>query len=117
MTDLRGEWLRCAAWLEAALDGSHSLDDVWAGVQAGEFHFWPGRRSAAVGELVRHPQRADYHVWLAGGELDELLEMERAASAFARALGCQRITLHGRRGWERVLKDYRPVFVALAKDL
>ncbi len=114
---LRAEWRRCAPWLAAALDGSHALDDVWEGVAAGEFHFWPGVRSAAVGELVQHPRRRDYHVWLAGGDLSELIEMERAACAFARALGCDRITINGRKGWARALKDYRPLYVALAKDL
>ena len=59
MNTLVGEWRRCAPWLEAALDGTHSLDDVWAGVANGEFHFWPGLNSAAVGELVRHPRRAE----------------------------------------------------------
>lgn len=117
MIDLRAEWRRCAHWLEPALDGSHSLRDVWTGVATGEFHFWPGRRSAAVGELVEHPRRRDYHVWLAGGDLRELIEMERSASAFAHALGCDRITLHGRKGWARALKDYRPAWLALSKDL
>lgn len=117
MSDLSAEWRRCARWLEPALDGSHSLEDVWTGVAAGEHHFWPGRRSAAVGELVQHPRRRDYHVWLAGGDLRELIEMERSACAFARELGCDRITLHGRKGWARALKDYRPAWLALSKDL
>lgn len=114
---LKDEWRRCAPWLARALDGSHTLDDVWAGVRTGEFHFWPGARSAAVGELVEHPRRRDYHVWLAAGDLTELTTMERSAAAFARALGCDRITLHGRKGWARALTDYRPVYLALAKDL
>jgi len=111
------EWRRCAPWIQAALDGSHTLEDVFEGVRTGEFHFWPGRRSAAVGEFVEHPRRRDYHVWLAGGDLAELVEMERAAAVFARSLGCDRITIHGRPGWARALKHYRPVYLALAKDL
>jgi hypothetical protein len=117
MAELRAAWRRCASWIEAALDGSHTLDDVWQGVARGEFHFWPGARCAAVGELVEHPRRRDYHVWLAGGALRELTDMEVSASAFARALGCDRITIHGRKGWARALKDYRPDYLALSKDL
>jgi hypothetical protein len=114
---LKSEWRRCAPWLARALDGSHALGDVLGAVLRGEVEFWPGERSAAVGEVVEHPRRRDYHVWLAGGDLAELTDMERSASAFARALGCDRITIHGRRGWARALKDYRPVYLALAKDL
>lgn len=117
MLKLRAEWRRCASWLVPALDGSHSFDDVWRGVLAGEFHFWPGERSAAVCEVVEHPRRRDYHVWLAGGDIRELTKMERSASAFARAIGCDRITLQGRKGWARALKDYRPAPLALSKDL
>jgi len=110
-------WRRCAPWLEAALDDAYALDDVLKGVLAGDFHFWPGQRSAAVGEVVEHPRRRDYHVFLAGGDLSELLSMERSAAAFARALGCDRITIHGRKGWARVFPEYRPVYLALAKEL
>jgi hypothetical protein len=111
------EWRRCAPMLARALDGSHTLEDVWAGVRSGEFDFWPGEISAAVCELVEHPRRREYHVWLAGGDLSELTKMERSASAYARALGCQRITIHGRKGWARALDNYRPAYVAVAKEL
>lgn len=58
--------------------------------------------------VVRHPGRLEYHGYLAGGNLKELRAMEPSITAYARALGCDRIVIHGRRGWLRVFTDYRP---------
>lgn len=70
-------------------------------IEDGSVHLWHGPNCAAVGEPLK-----DYHVWLAGGDLEELLELERRASAWAKAEGYGRMTIIGRRGWERVLPDY-----------
>lgn len=110
------EWARCAPWLEAALarDGGHSLEEARAEAISGASLFWPGRRSAAITEMTR-----GLHVWAAGGDLGELLEMEAAASAWARANGFDRMSLTGRKGWDRVLaaRGYRLAPRTLLREL
>lgn len=75
--------------------------------------FWPGERSAGISEVTR-----DFHIWLFGGELSEMYAMERAVSDWARANGCGRVTIAGRKGWERVMAPlgYRTKTL-LVKDL
>jgi hypothetical protein len=108
---LEQELARSAPWLQAALDrdAAHSLEDVRAEILSGKSLLWPGRVSAAVTEQCR-----DLHVWLAGGDLRELRSMEQAASQWGRLNGFDRMTISGRRGWERVLTGYRTMLV---KDL
>jgi hypothetical protein len=115
------EWARCSAWLQAALDATpagHTLDDVKALVERREARLWSGRASAMVTELQVWPQEKWLLFWLAGGDLDELVnELRPMAEDYARENGCSRSIIIGRPGWERALTGYRRVAVSLAKEL
>lgn len=101
---LEDELARCGPWLQAALerDGLNGLTEVAAEVASGRSLLWPGRAAAAVTEQTR-----DLHIWLAGGDLRELLAMEQDCARWAKANGFDRLTIEGRKGWERVLSGYR----------
>jgi hypothetical protein len=119
---LSEEWARCAPWIEAALerDGTHDLEDVLAMVLADEAQFWPGESSAVVTEVLTLPKVKALHVWLAGGEMEELLgKMLPAIEDFARRAGCDRFSVAGREGWERALrsKGFSPAWRVVAKEL
>lgn len=101
------EFDRCAPWLRAALEyagGTHTLDDVRAGVASGYMQLWPAPRGCAVTEIVVYPQSKALHIFLAAGELDQLQDMFDSAAAWGRDQGCDRITLSGRVGWKRTLE-------------
>jgi hypothetical protein len=119
---LSDEWSRCSGWLEAALerDGTHDLADVLAMVLSDEAQFWPGRESAVITEVLTLPKVKALHVWLAGGNMAELIdEMLPAMENFARLAGCDRFSVAGREGWERVLrkKGFEPAWRVVAKEL
>jgi hypothetical protein len=103
------EWARCRPWIEAALPyakGTHTIEDIEAGVAKGEYTLWPGDRSAAITEIHQFPRARFLHVFLAGGDLAELRdEMVPMWRIYAKLKGCSRLTLCGRRGWERALKS------------
>ena len=73
----------------------------------------PSGKSVAVLQPVR-----DLHVFTASGEVGEILEMETEAAIRAREAGFDRMTLCGRKGWERVFKSrgWKPES-GLVKDL
>ncbi len=57
---------------------------------------------------------------VAGGNLDELKSMRPVIESWAKQLGCARVTLAGRKGWEKTfLKDegYEPKWFMLSKEL
>ena len=99
--------------LAHSTDGS-TIYDVRADVNAGRALLWPGQDSAAVTS-----ESHEMVLWLAGGRLAELLEMEKSAEAFARQRGFNRMCVEGGRpGWRRALKQagYREL-TTLVKDL
>lgn len=105
--------------LEPALrhtEAGTTLADVSSAIMEGRALLWPGKRSVAV---TTEYHGKEFVLWLAGGELGELLQMEAAAERYARERGFQRMVVEdGRDGWGRALtrSGYRPVR-QMVKDL
>lgn len=113
------QWARCSKYIEDALEyagGSHTLQDVMLAVAEGKAQFFPLDKSAIVTEIVDYPQKAMCRIWLAGGDLDELIDAEVALGAWAKTQGCDGMEIIGRRGWSRKLENYRESAVVLIRD-
>lgn len=114
---------RCRPHIEAALEyagGTHLPGDVIRAILAGGLQLWPGEHSAIVTEIEHYPQMKTCHLFLAGGDLDELKLMLPSIEQWAAQNGCSKVTLAGRKGWQRsFLKDvgYEPGCWAMAKEL
>lgn len=122
MIDVYQEFVRCSPYFEAALaytKGTHTIDDIWEGVVAGRYHFWPGEKSGIITDIEIYPQRRVMHIFLAGGDLEELLEMEKSIEEFAKTIGCNSLSISGRRGWLRVFKTdgWEEICTTIAKEL
>ncbi len=120
MSSSADEFERCADYIQAALvyaGHSHTLQDVWQAITNKQAAFFPLEKSAIVVEIVDYPQRATCRIWLAGGDMEELIGAEKNVCDWARELGCDSMEIIGRKGWERQLKDYKPTATILVKDL
>lgn len=115
------EWLRCEAWIAAALDyahGTHTIEDVKAACLAGKATLIPGEQAAMVVEIEDYPRLKILHFWLAGGDLEELRDDLRPfAERWGREMGCARVTITGRRGWVKALPGYEEVATICGKEL
>lgn len=119
MPDFMTEFERCSEWLQRAIDrdhGKHTLEDIKWQIATGRLQFWPGRRSVLITEFAEYPQKKYLHCFLAGGDLDEILDMEDSLEAFGRAHGCDGISLAGRRGWVKALPHWREVSTIVARE-
>jgi len=117
---LGGQWERCHKWISDALQyagGTHTIDDVFCAVANGKAQFHPLEKSAIITEVVDYPQRSVCRIWLAGGELDELMQAEKSIAVWAKSIGCDAMEINGRFGWQKKLKDYTAQAVTLTKDL
>jgi hypothetical protein len=85
----------------------------------GEAQLWPFERSVCVTQIFDEPRARTLNHWLCGGDMDDLLSHQGEVEAWARARGCNRLLMGGRRGWERVLKrlGFAPVGIVLAKAI
>jgi hypothetical protein len=112
-------------YIEAALyrnGGTHSFDDIQAGVAAGHYQFWPGVQSAMITEIIEYPKFKVLHCFLAGGNLAEIEVMVPVVEEWGREQGCTRAMFTGRRGWERSFLTqprygYEPYAISFTKEL
>lgn len=116
-------WARVGPLLEPALahaGWSYGLSEVRRAIEAGDAQLWGGARSAVVTVIEDQPRERRLLFWLAGGELDEIVQqLIPAAERWGRDRGCRRAIIVGRPGWERALKPkgYAPIARLIAKDL
>ena len=119
MTDIE----RLRPEIEKALKYSlntHTFDDVVELVQQARMQLWPGKSSVIVTEIVLHPQQKCLNYFLAAGEMDELALMTPMIESWGKGLGCTRVTLAGRKGWQRTFlakTGYTPQWWIMSKEL
>ena len=92
--------------LEAAMEhngGTHSFDDLTAMVLQGRLRLWHTEKSIALTEVIEYPRQKHYHVFAAGGDLDDIVATIPQIEQAARDAGCCKLTISGRRGWVRAL--------------
>ena len=116
------EFARCRDWIEAALEysgGTHTFEDIVRACCEGKMQFWPAERGCGVTEVVVYPRKKVLHIFLAGGEMAQLQDMVDSVVTFAKAHGCDAVTVAGRPGWEKVLAGdgFRPVFRVLERKV
>jgi hypothetical protein len=112
----------CRKWIEDALEysgGTHTFEDVTQSILSGRMQLWPAERACAVTEIVVYPKKRVLHVFLAGGEMGQIIDMVSSANAWGKAQGCTSMTIAGRKGWERVLAKhgYKPVMTVLEREI
>ena len=108
--------------IEAALEysgGTHEFEDVKQAILEGRMQLWPAPNSCAVTEIAEYARKKVINVFLAAGEMDEVLAGFDSVAEWARRQGCHSMTISGRKGWTRVLdkSGFKPLFVVMEKEL
>lgn len=123
------EFQRCWSWLSASLlegafehDGrkwpTHNARHIWDRIVRGQSFFWPFPNCAFLTYFETSPTGLRSHVtWLAGGSLNEIVEMTPRIERWGWMNGCHRQVGHGRRGWLRALEGYTEFGVKRQKSL
>lgn len=108
--------------IDAALEysgGTHLYEDVEKAILEGRMQIWPGKKSAAVTEIIQYARKKVLHIFLAGGDMEELIDMIASAEAWGRTQGCTALTMSGRKGWERALAPhgFKPVMIVMERKI
>lgn len=115
--------IRARPFIEAALEyahGTHTFADILRDLDTGQMQLWATDRAAVITEIHEYPQVKACHVFLAGGDLDEIARIQEPLEGWAKSIGCTRMTLAGRKGWQRTfLRDegYEPAWTVMTKEL
>ena len=106
-------WPRLEPLIQRALDRSpdYTLNDVYDSLcdeRRQLFATWPDIDTICITGIEIRPNRKVLVIWWKAGVLhDDWRDMLRATENWGRSMGCTRIEFRGRKGWQRLLPDYR----------
>lgn len=96
---------------------THTIEDVEDELRANRAQLWELGNSSLITVVAEYPRCRVLRVWLAGGQLDEFVGGLGVLDDLARELDCTRIEIEGRKGWARILTDYKAERVVLTKEV
>lgn len=107
--------------IESALKysgGTHLFEDIVEAVSEGRMQMWVNDATIAITEIIVYPRKKCLNVFLAGGNRDRLFEMIDSAWEWGRGNGCTAMTLAGRKGWMRLMKQhgFEPTLYVMEKS-
>lgn len=88
------------------LGGAYDVEDIVDRVKSGQLQHWQRGQSVVVTEVLGFPRKKVVNILIAAGNLDEIMSLQEEVSDWARKLGCSRMIMAGRKGWNKVLPDY-----------
>jgi len=114
---------QCFTLIQRALkyENTHSLYDVLNDLRAGKAQLWvAGYGNTIDGICVtcinNYPNTTICLIWLCAGiGREKYTRLIGNIEQWAKAQGCESISLEGRPGWERVLTDYKKTKIMLEK--
>lgn len=119
--DVVQEWSQCREALLPAIaetKGTHTEDDVLIELFTGRMKLWRRNRSGLVTEFCQFPRLKCINVFLAGGDLADVLPLQVEIENFGRMNGCQRATMLAvRNGWQRTVSGGISAGTYMYKDL
>lgn len=77
---------------------------------------WGNENCALITQILKHPSGLKVlNAIYGGGDMDDLLEeIMPSVMDYAKQIGCEKVTLEGRKGWERVFKNAKVESVILS---
>ena len=112
-------YLKCWTYFKPAMDinKTHNELDLFSLLVKGDAFLVSLEKSAGVIEIIKYPRFNSCRIWLAGGDLNELVEFYPVIQDWSIKNNCQQIEIFGRKGWERIHEDHKTTSVLLVKEL
>ena len=91
--------------------GTHTFEDVQKGVASGDMQAWESDDCGIIiTEIVIYPNKKVLNIFLVGLEkrkgFKQLKKMEKSLVEFGKIMGCQSMTILGRKGWTKLLPEF-----------
>lgn len=122
--DVSKIWPQARLLIKSAIEhtGLSDFDHIESQVLSGDQLLWLAIsdhiEAAATTHLIKTRNRPVLIVTAcSGAQRERWLSLRHKIEAYAKAEGCRCVRLYGRKGWERVLKDYSVEYVIMEKVL
>jgi len=87
------------------LEDLYSFDGIVYSVLQNRLHFYEFGECCVFMELDTFENCKVYHCFLACGDMEEIMYAEKHINEVAKRLGCKYMSIAGRTGWPRVLRN------------
>ncbi len=81
--------------------GTHTFEDVVKGLLSGDMRIHEAGEAFWIAALQTYPAVTIYHVFIAGGKLEDVKAAIPQMQDAAKAAGASKVTMTGRLGWKR----------------
>ncbi len=122
--DVSRIWPHARPLIKSAIDhtGISDFDHIEGQVLSGDQLLWLAIsdhiEAAATTHLIKTSGKPILIVTACSGtQRERWITLRHKVEAYARAEGCSRIRLYGRKGWVRALPDYHVEYVVMYKEL
>lgn len=111
-----------AAWrgrfLEAVDADLYPAEWLDKRVASGRARFWGNEAGAILAEIKTYPSGLkEVHGLLAAGDLSAIVALIPLAEQWGRERGCVRASISSHPAWARLLPNYRPEQLTIAREL
>jgi len=114
-------WLVAEPLLIKAIrrDETHTSESVYQLIKLEQAQLWlhDSQKTAGVTFFIPAVNGPILHIWLAGGDRNELKEMLPSVEEWGRRQGANRLMITGRAGWEKFLPGFKRQAVLITKEL
>lgn len=123
--ELNGVWALVERPLQDVLDlsGQYNASDAYRLIKAGDWQMWLCYHGTTLDSVVittikQFPRRRECIIIAATGvRMKDWIHHLEKVEAWALKMGCSKVRVFGRQGWERALKDYRRAHIVIEKDI
>ena len=104
-------------------EGELETDDYLNELSDGNMQLWiateeSGLQSIMVTQVAAYPQKKVHKIIsMAGSDFPKLYEFNDMVESFAIKTGCSGMELWGRKGWKKLLPDWKSDYIVFTKEL
>ena len=104
-------------------EGEFETDDYLEPLTHGDMHLWIATeqsdvKAAMVTQFAIYPQKNILRIIsMAGEDFEEIRGFQDMIEAFTIKSGCSALEMWGRKGWKKLLPDWKDTYIVYTKDL
>ena len=122
--EIEGKWYEIEPFIKRVLnkiDLYYTVDNIKKSLLRAEMQLWTSLegtqiKSVCITQIQIHPKYKFLDIVLLAGQMDSVEHLTQVEQ-WGKSQGCTKVKITGRRGWKRLLPDYKEELIKLEKEL